>query len=130
MIDFEGFYKSPISMECRRMVDEINAGVEGRIFTAIAEVGVHVNREELIKALSYDRDQYHKGFSDGYDFAQAWISVSDRLPEKCTDVLVYVPDQIDVGYLSPSGQYWLCYGCSDAYVTHWMPLPKVPEEGK
>jgi len=34
-------------------------------FQAIERVGITVDKDELIKALQYDRDQYDKGFRDG-----------------------------------------------------------------
>ena len=38
---------------------------EKMIMKAIREVGVNVDKEELIKALQYDRNQYTKGYEDG-----------------------------------------------------------------
>jgi hypothetical protein len=35
------------------------------IYQAVLNVGVNVNREELEKALRYDRDQYDQGYRDG-----------------------------------------------------------------
>lgn len=29
-------------------------------------MGIYVDKEELIKALRYDRQQYDKGYADGY----------------------------------------------------------------
>jgi len=31
-----------------------------------SELGVKVNQDELIKAMNYDREQYEKGFENGY----------------------------------------------------------------
>lgn len=39
---------------------------ENNIFNAVKEIGVDVDKEELIKALKYDREQYAKGYKDGY----------------------------------------------------------------
>ena len=39
--------------------------LEGEVFKAVQEVGVSVDKDELIKALKYDQDQYTKGFADG-----------------------------------------------------------------
>jgi hypothetical protein len=39
--------------------------LEGDILRAIQDYGITVEKEELIKALQYDRDQYRKGFIDG-----------------------------------------------------------------
>lgn len=48
------------------IVEEINKQTEETIFKAIHRVGVDVNKEELIRAMQYDRNQYEKGYKDGY----------------------------------------------------------------
>lgn len=66
-----------------------------------------------------------------------WISVEERLPEHwhmddkdrtLINYLVYSPDYgVDVGnYIKPAKR-WVCMGLP-MNVTHWMPLPKPPEE--
>ena len=35
------------------------------VLHVISETGITVDRDELIKALRYDRDQYNKGYHDG-----------------------------------------------------------------
>lgn len=59
-------YESPITIT-EQICNEIVKQKEERIFQAIAKVGVDVNKEELIKALQYDRNQYNKGFEDGFE---------------------------------------------------------------
>lgn len=34
------------------------------VLSAVMKVGIDVNKEELIKALAYDRQQYEKGYAD------------------------------------------------------------------
>ena len=51
------------------IAEEINKQTEETVFKAIHRVGVDVNKEELLKALQYDRNQYEKGYKDGYDEA-------------------------------------------------------------
>ena len=53
--------------------------LEGEIYRAIQKYAVDVNKEELLKALQYDRDQYDKGYQDGLN-ADKWIPCSERLP--------------------------------------------------
>ena len=48
-------------------MDEMKMQHEGEILKAVQKVGVVVDKEELIKALAYDREQYQKGYQDGYD---------------------------------------------------------------
>lgn len=57
-----GMYESPINIIFGNMRTEL----EGTVFEAIQEVHVDVDRDELIKALQYDRRQYERGYSDGY----------------------------------------------------------------
>ena len=53
-------YKCPIDL----IVSEMNLRMDGEIFKAVQNVGVNVDRDELIKALQYDRNQYQKGYAD------------------------------------------------------------------
>ena len=59
-------YESPIKIckkQIRMMQDET-------IVRAVQDVGIFVNKDELIKALQYDRDQYEKGYADGLEAAK------------------------------------------------------------
>lgn len=62
-------------------------------------------------------------------FGDKWISVNDRLPKDLERVLAYYDERGEITtttYLKYSGRFALE---SDIYgkVTHWMPLPKAPE---
>lgn len=57
-------YESPIEIIQRDIVNGIQVKMENDICYAICSYGINVNREELIKALAYDRQQYEKGFQD------------------------------------------------------------------
>jgi hypothetical protein len=61
-------YESPIliTKAIDQITRQINEAAENQIFEAVLKGGVEVNREELIKALQYDRDQYDKGYEDGF----------------------------------------------------------------
>ena len=52
------------------IVDETNKTVEEYIYKSILNVGVDVDRNELIRALRYDREQYEKGYRDGMEAAK------------------------------------------------------------
>ena len=39
----------------------------GEVLKATQAVGVDVDKDELLKALNYDREQYRKGLKDGYE---------------------------------------------------------------
>ena len=59
-------YQSPIEVTMSQMRFEQEKRLEGEVFKAIQDIGVTVDKDELIKALQYDRDQYCRGFIDGY----------------------------------------------------------------
>lgn len=64
-------WESPIDvMEIQdSFVSEIKEKTEEMVFTEIKRIGIDVDKEELIKALQYDRNQYGKGYKDGYEKA-------------------------------------------------------------
>lgn len=58
-------YKSPISIWLTESQKAFEEQVEKQVYKEIINVGVEVDKEELLKALEYDREQYKKGFRDG-----------------------------------------------------------------
>ena len=54
-------YKSPIEV----VLGELRTEIGNEIDKVIQEAGVLVDKEELNKALEYDRQQYEKGYEDG-----------------------------------------------------------------
>lgn len=127
-------YKSPIGIAVTQMRIEQEKKLEGDIFRAIQEVGITVDKEQLIKALRYDRHQYNKGYNDGYDDgfdkgydADKWISVKDGLPKSDGRYLAYGSAfgrcLIGILYYDARLKHF-----SDGEVTHWQPLPEAPKE--
>lgn len=53
-------YESPIEI----MYGEMKMQVVDNVVKAVQEQQIHVDREELIKALRGERNQYQKGFND------------------------------------------------------------------
>ena len=77
-------YKSPIEL----IVGQMNLQMEESICKAVQNVSVNVDKEELLKALQYDRNQYQKGYSD-----------RDAEIVRCKDCKHFEPD----------GIYTMCY---------------------
>lgn len=76
-------YESPIEIIQHKIRSDINERVDDAVYTAVIRADIHVEREELIKALKYERDQYNNGYADGMAAASPhWISVKDRLPPR------------------------------------------------
>ena len=58
-------YESPINAIITEMQVQTIKRVEEDIYRAVQDIHVNVDKEELVKALQYDRRQYEKGYSDG-----------------------------------------------------------------
>lgn len=69
-------YESPIT----QIMGEMTTKYEDDCLKVVQSYGFTVNKEELTKALQYDRGQYLKGYGDGYekaidDFAEQFKSL-------------------------------------------------------
>ena len=62
-------YEPPIEiLKCvENSIKKENEFIENEVYSRILKVGVNVDKEELIKALQYDREQYNKGYADGFE---------------------------------------------------------------
>lgn len=59
-------YQSPIELfTTNPMIEQLRNEADELVVRAVANADVKVDKEELIKALKYDREQYMKGFADG-----------------------------------------------------------------
>lgn len=58
-------YESPITLLVQNMESQLYQKKEQTVWEAVNALGVVVDKEELSKALKYDRDQYSKGHKDG-----------------------------------------------------------------
>lgn len=133
-------YNSPIKtgLMYRELVKEVNKDTDEQIYKAVVACGVNVDRDELLRALQYDREQYDAGFAAGCRAATPkWIPVTERLPDVGVDVLV-VKDNSDKNMavwrlcgIIPNDPYWedeVGDGLLLKAATHWMPLPQPPKE--
>lgn len=59
-------YESPIKIVMCQIQLEFENQLESAICKAVQNAGITVDREELLRALEYDRGQYQEGYSDGY----------------------------------------------------------------
>lgn len=66
-------YDSPIHLIYDKLAPQISETTDAMICTAILNVGINVDKEELIRALNYDRQQYKKGYADGKADSQRGI---------------------------------------------------------
>lgn len=137
-------YKSPIETMIADIQHQIAEQQDDAIYKAVVSVGINVDKEELIRALQYDRGQYEKGYADGKaDAEPKWISVNERLPDTIPcgagtayseavnvlttgrKVLTAIYDGID---FIADAEFW---EAEDEEITHWtpvlLPLPQPPK---
>lgn len=151
-VDFSK-YESPITKIVGKAIEEMQTKMiqqeEDRLIMECREtVGFHVNKDELIRALNYDRDQYAKGYAAGLN-ADRWISVKDQLPEEYGEYLItWITSQskrpfIAICECEISNTYnheknrfdvvWLLDDYIKAYpdveVIAWQPLPEPAKVG-
>lgn len=123
-------YRSPVEVAITQLRMEQEKKVEEFIFSAIQELEITINKEQLIKALRYDREQYKQGYEDGYEDgydADKWISADGiSRPDECGFYLVCAKDEI--GYSHIRTAYYTTFGWGNINVTHWQPLPAPPKE--
>lgn len=90
----------------------------------VQDYGVRVDKEALIKALMYDRQQYEKGYADA-KAEMGWIPCSESLPEKdgyyLTTTMYY---QVYRDYWN--GDNW----DRTEMVIAWMPMPEPYKGGQ
>ena len=116
-------WESPIDV----IYSQMQTKYEGEVLKAVQSVGINVNKEELIKALDYDREQYRKGYQDALP---KWIPCSERLPEENKEYFITWKTSISkTNYISIAdfdyGKWVLdeyIYHYPNVEVIAWMPL--------
>ena len=62
-------WKSPIEINYDQTFKRVKDDAENIIYQEILNVGVNVDKYELLRALQYDRNQYEDGYRCGFDDA-------------------------------------------------------------
>lgn len=142
-------YKSPIELLIRDVQHQIIERENEQVYRAAVQVVPNIDKDELLRALAYDRGQYQRGYLDGlHDAAPRWIPVEERLPEEGGLYLVVVKYKydheedfnydVDAAIFCPwhpdayIDNQWNTFNDWDEgqqylHVTHWMPLPELPK---
>ena len=136
-------YKSPIEKIYGEMQSQMIKQDEMNMMLSVNQaVGYEVDKDELQKALSYDRNQYQKGYDDAMQ-KMRWIPTSERQPEENGNYLAFYRSGDETATLEfmmvdhcNAGGGWLHEESrrkSYKKVIAWMPLPdpyKAESEGK
>lgn len=78
-------YESPIELVSK----DIQYEIENDICKAVQKLEIKIDKEELVKALKYDRSQYEKGYEDGKNDSIVyahWVDVEgDGVDYSCSN---------------------------------------------
>ena len=92
-------YNSPIDVITR----QLRTQQEDHVFKAVQEVGITVDKEELLKALKYDRDQYNNGYHNGYhDALVARSMLAEDIKESVAREIFEEIDRMIFGTVIPN----------------------------
>ena len=120
-------YESPITQFVDKTLTQIIKTEEDNLVYEVQQaISYEINKEELIKALKYDRDQYQKGYEDGRK-SNEWTSLTrDTLPKEGEDVLIQYKSNGE-DYMAVSRRidynFWCGFG-RDICVIAWRNLPE------
>lgn len=136
-------YESPITRFVNDALTQITRDEENNLIHEVQQVvGYCIDKEELIKAIRYDREQYQKGYEDGRKDNE-WIPVSERLPEE-RGLYIVTEKEFRIDDREHKGKYSIKVEQVEYYngkwqranffeVIAWQPLPtpyKVDNEEK
>lgn len=81
-------YEAPIHLIFDDIKIQLDKNVEDCVYSAVQNVGVNVDRDELIRALKYDREQYSSGYRDGQ--AEVLVSLIEQILEVYPEEIKYI----------------------------------------
>ncbi|MDT3387720.1 MAG: DUF551 domain-containing protein [Bacteroidota bacterium] len=96
-IEIEG-YSSPIMLLTQDGAAESIKRQEEQLVCKLSQaIGYQIDKEQLVKALQYDRKQYEKGFADGFEQGKALEQKSDTwsLEDAREDFMYDVYNELD-----------------------------------
>lgn len=97
-------YKSPIEI----IQTQMQTHVEDTIYQSVMKVGVTVDKDELLKALTYDRQQYQNGYADrDREIARCKDCVHRGKVEKCVLAAIAAEKGYPIFMLDNRGE-WYC----------------------
>ena len=81
-------YESPIETYYFNDVHQkITKNADEAIYECVAQIEIKIKKQELIKALESDRNQYIKGYNDSLDEVREKIAFMDGDAKTISDVL-------------------------------------------
>lgn len=88
-------YYSPIEI-VKKIQEQYETDVVNNVIKCVQSYGINVDKDELIKALKYDRQQYEKGYHDGIMESKLLADqIKELFPERLTDFETHTQEQHD-----------------------------------
>ena len=116
------------------LLDKAAEAIE-RLTADVADLRKELEWKDMVIALAQRKQAEAEAERDALREKQRWIPVTERLPERDVQVLGWYKDNPFSQY-RPEVVAWNGNGWVFVYahryvtnVTHWMPLPKAPEDG-
>lgn len=82
-------YRSPIELIINEIQNRMIEDQENQVYQYVQNYIINVDKDELIKCLNFDRNQYNKGFADGIkEFAERLKPKTWRISWDTIDNLV------------------------------------------
>ena len=120
---------------CQENLLDKAADLIERLTAENADLRKEIEWKDMVIALAQRKQVEAEEERDALREKQRWIPVTERLPERDVQVLGWYKDNPFSQY-RPEVVAWNGNGWVFVYahryvtnVTHWMPLPKEPEEG-
>ena len=120
---------------CQENLLDKAADLIERLTAENADLRKEIEWKDMVIALAQRKQAEAEEERDALREKQRWIPVTERLPERDVQVLGWYKDNPFSQY-RPEVVAWNGNGWVFVYahryvtnVTHWMPLPKAPEEG-
>ena len=120
---------------CQENLLDKAADLIERLTADVADLRKELEWKDMVIALAQRKQVDAEEERDALREKQRWIPVTERLPERDVQVLGWYKDNPFSQY-RPEVVAWNGNGWVFVYahryvtnVTHWMPLPKAPEEG-
>ena len=82
-------YKSPIDI----IQEEMRTKFDNKILEAVLKLDIRVNKDELIKALEYDRNQYLQGYEEAKEiYEKALDKACEELAHRDNQLIMSIEE--------------------------------------
>lgn len=89
-------YQSPIDVIYKDIQMQVKEQADKQIYEAVQQCGISVDKDELIKALQYDRGQYEKGYADALSVIEKIKAEIDEQYDRVHPYNIYCAEGLEM----------------------------------